>query len=472
MEAADRGNTLTSTLGSVAAPSPSIEQGKRPRCTPEESLDQNKPSAKKPRYTLDSNACSVIMKQDFEAHKRDPEYYFDDGSCIFLVEDTLFKVHRSRLCNDSRQSKDSNSFGTMFSLPQGRLEVEGKSDENPIVLIGNTPSEFRHFLWSFYALPPEINKASENLPLMIDIARVSHKYDFKDLETWALNTIHEYVNRKPSPILAANPPAQSYTFSFHGMASNRTKSNDATTIQNTEELTTLIRLAHLCNHEPLLTTLISHLKQLMSSSVQYAYIAMTLADELDLRSLRGVAYLEVMQKATVVKRTKTDIELKAMTTQLSSTTADTIPFVPGLPAATEEGTVDEEDRLVISRAQQLRLLSGYYRLTSTWERLRTTPPAFDHSSSCGATWHQHGCTQSWVEFWKEKTRIDAVLALGLTDVVGRLKQIHKEYERWGSVPYMHFECRNAARNAILEVIRKIEDGLPDFFSDGEEEDEW
>ncbi|KAG6828051.1 hypothetical protein H0H92_009512 [Tricholoma furcatifolium] len=349
----------------------------------------------------------------------------------------------------------------MFSLPQGKLNVEGTSDDNPVILTGNTPSEFRNFLWAFYALPPDISKASENLPLMIDIARVSNKYGFKSLETWSLNTIHEYVKRKHSSILPASSPIHSYVPSSDAVPN--------AAVQSTEELTKLIRLAQLCNHEPLLTTMINQLKQLMGSSVQYAYLAMTLADELDIRTLRGLAYLEVMQKAVVVSRTKTDRELKAMTTQLSfsSAVASLTPGAVTSPPA--EGTIDEEGRLVINHAQQLRLLTGYYRLTSTWERLRITPPTFEHASTCGATWHQHGCTQSWIEFWKEKTRTDGVLALGLADVVGRLKQVHKEYERWGSTPYMHHDCRGAARKAILEIIKKIEDGLADFFSESGED---
>lgn len=47
---------------------------------------------------------------------------------------------------------DSSSFSTLFTLPQGEIAVEGTSDDNPIVLHGDTPEEFRHFLWSLYAL--------------------------------------------------------------------------------------------------------------------------------------------------------------------------------------------------------------------------------------------------------------------------------------------------------------------------------
>jgi len=40
----------------------------------------------------------------------------------------------------------------MFSLPQGSCDAEGRTDNNPIVLMGDSPEEFRHFLWSLYAL--------------------------------------------------------------------------------------------------------------------------------------------------------------------------------------------------------------------------------------------------------------------------------------------------------------------------------
>jgi hypothetical protein len=40
----------------------------------------------------------------------------------------------------------------MFPLPQGDREAEGSSDENPIVLVGDTVREFKHLLWALYAL--------------------------------------------------------------------------------------------------------------------------------------------------------------------------------------------------------------------------------------------------------------------------------------------------------------------------------
>jgi hypothetical protein len=291
----------------------------------------------------------------------------------------------------------------------------------------------------------------------MDIARIANKYSFKSLETWSLDAIQEYVNRKPSPILNSIPPPNAYTFS-PSVPSSASTSPSTPGIQSTVQLTRLIRLAQLCAHEKLLSTMITLLRQLMSSSLQYAYLAMTLADELDLRALRGAAYLEVMQKAVVVRRAKVD-PIKRKPAAVAAGSSTSTGALPGAAdseadssAEASEGDVDEEGRLVVNRAQQLRLLSGYYRLTGTWERLRTTPPPFDHAPSCGATWHQHGCTQSWLEFWKDKTRSDAVLALGLADVLGRLKQVQRDYDRWGSATYMHHDCRMAV--SVLVFLQK------------------
>jgi hypothetical protein len=202
-----------------------------------------------------------------------------------------------------------------------------------------------------------------------------------------------------------------------------------------------MRLAQLCAHEKLLYTMIGVMKQLMGFSIQYAHLAMNLADELDLRPLRGIAYFEVMQKAScvVVRGNPRDYEHP------------------------ENNVMDSKGRLIVTAEQKMRLLMGYHRLTIVWERMRATPLSFEHAAACGATWHQHGCTQCWLDFWKEKTRSDAVLSLPLADVIGRLRAIAKEFVRWGSATYMHQDCRATVRKVIEEKIKMVEDALPDYF---------
>lgn len=311
-----------------------------------------------------------------------------------------------------------------------------------------------------------VHSPKADLNQLIGIARVCNKYSFKSLETWALDAIQEYVNRKPSPILALIPAPTSYTFTPALVSSTSDDTITPAGVPAIEQLTRLIRLAQMCNHDKLLATMIGLLRQLMSLSIQYAYLAMTLADELDLRALRGAAYLEVMQKAVVVRRIDicNDKTSGALVQDGSHIEAQS-QGLSGGGSGEAEGEIDNEGRLVVNPSQQLRLLSGYYRLTSTWEHFRLHPPHFDHAPSCGATWHQHGCTQSWLEFWKDKTRSDAVMGLGLADVLGRLRAVAKEFDRWGSATYMHHDCRMAARRCIQEGIKSVEDRLPDFFSE-------
>lgn len=314
-----------------------------------------------------------------------------------------------------------------------------------------------------------------DLDKLIDIARIANKYSFKSLETWSLDAIQEYVNRKPSPLLAS-VQTSSYTYNPSSVtsvssvgtstigSSLKFKSKEAH--DTTERLTQLIHLAQLCSHDRLLTTMISLLRQLMSLNIQYAYLAMTLADELDLRALRGAAYLEVMSNSILVPRSGQLLALGGSAKGRKNNGEDGEDDQSGVVENAGEMLLeDEEDEgtLHLTPSQRLRLLSGYYRLTVAWEHLRTHPPPFDHTPSCGATWHQHGCTQSWVEFWKEKTKGDAVVSLGMADVLGRLRAVQKEFDRWGSASYMQHDCRMSARRGLAECVRRLEDSLPGYF---------
>ncbi|KAF9563702.1 hypothetical protein CPC08DRAFT_686233 [Agrocybe pediades] len=417
---------------------------------------------KRPAQALASSTYADVVKEASKVrHKRDDDYYFEDGSCVLLVGDTLFNVHRTML------SRDSSSFSTLFSLPQGTRMAEGGSDDNPIVLSGDSPEEFRDFLWALYALPPDLmvaNSARANLGQLINVAHISNKYAFKSLEMWALDAIHDFVNRKPSPIfIGFLLPA---THLSAPASESGTPPKPPTQAETSHLLTQLIRLAQLCSHDRLMTSMISLLRQLMSSNVRYAYLAMTLSDELNLRALKGQAYMEVMRRGTVVRKVRGEGvcgpgSLGSQRNRSSSSLMHTTSVDD--ESEESEGGVDASGRLLVTRAQQLRLLAGYYRLTSLWDRLRLPPPSFEHSPSCGATWHQQGCTQAWLEFWKEKTRSDSVMSLGLADVLGRLRLVQKDFERWGSATYMHHDCRAGAKKAIVEIIAKVEESLPDYF---------
>jgi hypothetical protein len=277
-----------------------------------------------------------------------------------------------------------------------------------------------------------------DLDRFIDVGKVASKYSFKSIETWALDAIQEFIERKPSPLL--DPIPIEFPFSID--------SPPSAFVESKRQISRLVQLAQMCGHANLLETMITLLRQLTSASLHFSYLAMSLADDLNLRELRGLAYLEVLQRSV---------------------------FICGRDEkgnALVEGDVRESsdglNRLVVSPAQQLRLLSGYLRLSKVWEGLRAVPIPFEHAPLCGTTWHQHGCTQSWSEFWKEKTRSDGVLALGQANVIGRLQVILKEFDKWGSATYMHHECKLVARRAIQDAMKHINDSLPDFFHEAGE----
>ncbi|KZT64283.1 hypothetical protein DAEQUDRAFT_678817 [Daedalea quercina L-15889] len=403
------------------------------------------PSSRK-RARLDDQLDDCKVAKELQAScwaipVHDPVYYFTDGSCVLRVEDTLFNVHRTML------SKDSSMFSTMFALPVPSAGdcAEGSSDQNPVYLAGDTVAEFRSLMWALYALPHELlavhHDPSVYFPRLMDVAKLSNKYSFKSIEAWALDAVNDLVLREQNNIgLSALLPydlshVPQITFTPTGQLFSR-----------------LIHLAHACGHESLLNTMINLLRKRMRQAIDYAYLAMTLADELDLRKLRGAAYMEILRRGSLFPSSS--------------------PFSSPIPGSIqaqdrEESSVEEEqiahNELLMSPEQKLRLLSGYYRLTASWESLRRHPLSFDHAPTCGATWHQHGCSQSWLEFWKEKTRCEAVLDIGMADVPGRLKAVGRELDRWGSATYMHHDCRQVARRGIEQKAKEVEALLPDYF---------
>jgi len=81
--------------------------------------------------------------------QRHEEYYFDDGSVVLLVQDTLFRVHRYYF------TRESQIFADMFSLPisgggGSTPTMEGKSDSSPIEIPGVTIIEMESFLGFVY----------------------------------------------------------------------------------------------------------------------------------------------------------------------------------------------------------------------------------------------------------------------------------------------------------------------------------
>ncbi|KAF8525981.1 hypothetical protein BU17DRAFT_62522 [Hysterangium stoloniferum] len=122
--------------------------------------------------------------------RRHKVYYFDNDQVIFLVEETLFKVHRSILMRHSAVFRD------MFDMPQTVGEtLEGSCDQAPIRLEDVKAQDFEHLLGILY--PSVIGKHVATLPEWISILQLATRWLFDDIRSLA---IAELADLKIEPV--------------------------------------------------------------------------------------------------------------------------------------------------------------------------------------------------------------------------------------------------------------------------------
>ncbi|OCH92656.1 hypothetical protein OBBRIDRAFT_791103 [Obba rivulosa] len=353
---------------------------------------------------------------------RDPTYYISDGNSVLLVENTLFKVHRSIL------TKDKSAFETMFQLSSetdssrsdsSMTSPEGETDENPIRLLGDTADEFRALLWALYALPHELMLATTpdaNCTQLLNLARITHKYQFRSIETWALSVLHIHYSRPGAldnmspmnaPMSLLHPPL----------------TDGPSLVQVTE-------LAALCERPDLLEIATTRWKRLIGEGKDLA-LAIDIGERFNLRSMLGLAYHAMMLKG------KAYWDIDAM----------------------------------LTREQRIRLLCGYYSLAKLWDTLPSQPPIITHNARCTS---QQRCMKAWGAVWK------AVLEMG-TQVIPTLQRedvlakfmltessmkalVEKEIQSQGILDGLP-HCKENALIATTMKVREFKETLADHFSD-------
>ncbi|KAH7909811.1 hypothetical protein BJ138DRAFT_1154339 [Hygrophoropsis aurantiaca] len=344
---------------------------------------------------------------------RDPNYYIPDGNTVLLVENTLFKVHRSTL------TKDKSTFDSMFSLDSDlrsnassstvTVGPEGESDDNPIRLQGDTADEFRALLWAMYALPPEFDQAQisqrANILQLFHLARITHKYEYRSLQEWALNMLATY-----------------YT----------TRTNSASTEDSREpSLVQITELASLCERRDLLEAASMRWKRLLASKKDVA-LAIGVAERHNLQSLLGLAYHTMML----------------------------------------QGREQWDADLLLTRAQRIRLLSGHYSLGRFWERLPNEPPTLTHSPRCVGG-GQVRCNQAWAALWRSILDMGRqVLPLQYADVLGKVMLaesviralVDRDIPTQGLLDGMPW-CKDNAVLATAGKVKEIQETLADYFTD-------
>ncbi|KAJ7631380.1 hypothetical protein DFH06DRAFT_1101857 [Mycena polygramma] len=124
---------------------------------------------------------------------RDDTYYLD--SITFQVEDRLFKVPRYQF------EQNSEIFGGTFTLPRGPNDVEGESDEKPLLLAGISSADFRRLLKALY---PRANPM-EKMPKeeWISVLKLSTLYCLLQTRALAIKHLSPDVERTAEGIALA-----------------------------------------------------------------------------------------------------------------------------------------------------------------------------------------------------------------------------------------------------------------------------
>ncbi|CAE6391735.1 unnamed protein product [Rhizoctonia solani] len=130
-------------------------------------------------------------------YSRDPDYYFEDGCAILLVQDTLFKVHASLL------KAQSQVFQGMLTMPSGdAVNTQGFSEQHPIIIPQAKLSQFRNLLKMIYSPassafhlslqtfnksdPSDLrSKTWDKFVFYLDVATLCHKFEMAEMEQWA-----------------------------------------------------------------------------------------------------------------------------------------------------------------------------------------------------------------------------------------------------------------------------------------------
>ncbi|KAF7314777.1 hypothetical protein MKEN_00951800 [Mycena kentingensis (nom. inval.)] len=113
------------------------------------------------------------------AHVMDEKYFFPDGNCVFLVEGTLFKLHRDLLARDPE-----SFFRSLFGDATGSLT-------EAIPLSQVNAADFRILCWSVYLFPAETYNLRYEKIGNPEIARylalldTANKFTMPQFESWA-----------------------------------------------------------------------------------------------------------------------------------------------------------------------------------------------------------------------------------------------------------------------------------------------
>ncbi|KAF6752776.1 hypothetical protein DFP72DRAFT_440315 [Ephemerocybe angulata] len=99
------------------------------------------------------------------------------------VQDKVYRVPRHGF------TRYSGVFETMFTLPQGDGPIEGRSDDNPIVLPSCTTEEFESLLSVLYQTAPQLESITLSKERWIHILKLSTFWDMEQVRRLSIKEI-------------------------------------------------------------------------------------------------------------------------------------------------------------------------------------------------------------------------------------------------------------------------------------------
>ncbi|KAI8978253.1 hypothetical protein BD414DRAFT_421962 [Trametes punicea] len=120
-----------------------------------------------------------------------PDYYFEDGNLVILVENTLFRLFRSTF------TRHSVVFRDLFSLPTGQdgMDVEGHNDDNPLHFSGISATDFERLLWVLYPSNYGFYRAT-SVDEWRSILSLATLWEFTDVRALAIRSL-QVLNMSP-----------------------------------------------------------------------------------------------------------------------------------------------------------------------------------------------------------------------------------------------------------------------------------
>ncbi|KXN82336.1 hypothetical protein AN958_02666 [Leucoagaricus sp. SymC.cos] len=363
-----------------------------------------------------------------ELHTRDEDYYFHDGSCVISVQGRLFKIHRSLL------ERHSSVFQGMFSLPQPGSSAPlsptwGTNDENPVKCYDSI-EEFRALCWALYAKPTEIaaqhNRATANVPRMIHVIAIAHKYAMENLEEWAFDALTKIAE-------AANI-------------------NFFVTCKTWGNAVKLFGYAERCQQTKLSMQMQSAwLSAILNKGKEIVTIfksGFKAAEESHLRKFHGQLYYAYLKVVT------SNLKISPTNSVSPRSITNIVSFVTAGPQISE-----------LEEKYRVGLYHGFCSLTYLRRQLDTAPPLADNNQ---CTVHSTVCKSGWTSWW-DKFLSD--VQKGGSERIEDPGHLIRELEtRVSSKPIYcingypnEIPCHALIKDQVVGLRKKFEDALADHF---------